>query len=189
MPDELKSRPEKNYARPECPEPARWCAPDGIACEEAVSVFLGALVPLVKPDVVLETGTYLGHTAKTIGQALKAEGRGELVSLERYKDAANRARVRCEGLPVTIHQAQSLEWEPPEGMTFDMIFLDSGYDDRIEECRKFKSLASPRCVLVSHDTVVPTFRAKLEQLAADGVTTRWIYLPTPRGLGIARYAV
>jgi hypothetical protein len=70
----------------------------------------------------------------------------------------------------------------------DLLFLDTLYDTRLEEIKRFKKWASPRCVLVAHDTVIEEFRQGLDALAAAGVTTSWTYLPTPRGLGIARYA-
>src|SRR3990172_4705889 len=75
-------RREELYARPECPQPGRWSAPDGVATETDVSALLGALVRALKPDLVVETGSYLGHTTEAIGRALAAEARGGPICFE-----------------------------------------------------------------------------------------------------------
>jgi len=75
-------RPEQVPARPECPEPARWLAPDGDATEADVSALIGAFVTALKPDYVVETGTYHGDTTVVIGEALRDLRRGHLLSID-----------------------------------------------------------------------------------------------------------
>jgi len=179
-------RREELYARPECPQPGRWSAPDGVATETDVSALLGALVRALKPDLVVETGSYLGHTTEAIGRALAAEGRGALISYEVAADRAASVRQRCIGLPVTVSEQDS-RTAVFVGRIIDLLFLDSEYEARVEEIVRFREWASPRCVLVAHDTVVDDYRRALDRLAELGKTTPWLYLPTPRGLGLARY--
>jgi tRNA A58 N-methylase Trm61 len=178
-------RPDAMWVRAECPEPGRWLAPDGIATEADVSLLLAALVRALKPDLVVETGAYLGHTTAAIGHALAAEARGRLYALELAEDRADHAARKVAGLPVTVVCADSRTWEPPGRV--DLLFADSEYDARILEVRRYRLFASPRCLVVAHDTVMADYRRGLEQLAAEGVVTPWVYLPTPRGLGLARY--
>jgi predicted O-methyltransferase YrrM len=178
-------RPEPHITREECSEPERWSAPDGIAAETAVSDFLGALVHLLKPRFVVETGTYLGDTACSIGTALKLEGRGRLVTLEINPGFADTARIKCADLPVTVLTMNSLDYVPEESV--DLLFLDSAYTARTKEIRFYKVFCSPACVIVSHDTVVDSFRKDLDSLAEKFIVQPWVYFPVPRGLGITRF--
>lgn len=136
---------------------------------------------------MVETGSYLGHTSEAIGRALKAEGRGRLKTYEIHPERAAFVASRVSGLPVDVYAQDSRSFVL-SGPGLDLLFVDSEYGARIEEIRLFKQFASPRCVIVAHDTVVESYRRALEGLAKEGVTTPWILLPTPRGLGLARYA-
>ena len=165
IPDPIP-RAEELYARPECPEPGRWIAPDGIATESDVSRFIAALVTMLKPDLVVETGAYLGHTTEAIGKALELEGRGRLIALEIAGDRALSVQERVRGLPVQVAYTDSLVWMP-SGL-IDLLFVDSEYDARVEEVRRFRPLASPRCVVVAHDTVMIDYRHKFPPLRDGG---------------------
>lgn len=178
-------RAEELWARPECPEPGRWSAPDGIATESDVSTLLGGLVLALKPDIAVETGSYMGDTTEAIGLALKMIGRGRLFSVECDYGRASFVAGRVRALPVDVAYGSSLEVVVPSPI--DFLFIDSEYDTRVEEIRRYAPLRSPRCVIVVHDTVIEDYRHKLEQLARERLVHRWIYLPTPRGLGITRY--
>jgi len=185
-------RAEALPPRPECPEPGRWSAPDAWATETDVSAFLGDLVRALKPDYVIETGSYVGYTAEQIGLALRDLGRGQLVSIELAETKAQQARARTDGLPVTIVTNRAAHVEPTQPV--DLLFVDSGWDDRMVEVRHFHRWASPRCVIVAHDTAVPTdypgvpaFFASLQAVVDDGLVEPWLKLPTPRGLALTRY--
>lgn len=171
-------------ARLDCPYPERWTAPDEYASEHEVSDFMAALVHLLKPDVVVETGAYHGDTSRAIGIALAKEG-GHLYALEIVSERAGVVAQKTAGLPVTVVRASSLDWEPPAAI--DLLFLDTELAIRPLEVRRFRAWASPRCVLVMHDTESGQLQRALDQLAREGETTRWVNLPTPRGLAIARY--
>jgi predicted O-methyltransferase YrrM len=184
--EEPTPRREEMWARPECPDVARWTAPDGVATETEVSALLAALVRALKPDLVIETGAYLGHTTEAIGRALQTEGRGQLVTFEIAGDRAAHVAVKCVGLPVIVMPQDSRTWRPAT-KTLDLLFVDSEYAARVEEVRWFHGSASPRCVVVAHDTVMGDYRKALEELVAENIVTPWVFLPTPRGLAIARY--
>lgn len=185
-------RPESVPARPECPEPDRWSAPDVWASESAVSQFLGHLVSLIKPDFVLETGAYLGYTAEQIGLALRAEGRGFGVSLDTNGDRVEQAKRRAYALPVEVVTVSSMDYVPPQPI--DLLFVDSDFQIRMAEVRRFQPYASPRCVVVLHDCAVPRtypgvpqMLQDMDDVVNDGVVQPWVHFPTPRGLSITRY--
>ncbi len=185
-------RPEEVPPRAECPEPARWSAPDGNATENEVSALVGAFVAALKPDYVIETGSYHGDTTEEIGAALQALGRGRLLSIEMEPEHANIARMRVVGLPVTVTVAKASEVLPDEPI--DLIFIDAGTDDRIHQVRHFKEFASPRCVILYHDSAlleaapgIKEMFADMQTLVDEGTVQPWLKLPTPRGLALTRY--
>jgi predicted O-methyltransferase YrrM len=185
-------RAEALPPRAECPEPGRWSAPDAWASEVEVSQFLGDLCELIKPDFVVETGSYAGFTSAFIGVALVQVGRGAAVSIEVNHARAREAAERCVGLPVTIVCDHSLQYVPTQPI--DLLFVDSGWETRMPEVRRLKAWASPRCVVVCHDPAVPTnypgvpaFLADMQAIVDEGTVHPWLYLPTPRGLALTRY--
>jgi len=183
-------RPEAMPIRAECPEPWRWSAPDDFATEAEVSAFLGDLVRVLKPATVIETGSYLGYTAQAIGRALALVG-GTLVTLEVDGDRAAAAAGRCAGLPVTVLAQSSLTYTPTA--LIDVLFLDSEFETRMPELRHFRPYASPRCVVVLHDSAPTTYPGwelldqGMRAVVADGIVQPWLTLPTPRGVGLTRY--
>lgn len=185
-------RPEQVPARPECPEPARWLAPDGNATESDVSALIGSLVMALKPDYVVETGSYYGDTAVVIGRALDTLGRGRLLSVDSDHDMVVLTRDRVVDLPVSVVHGVASEVVPEQPI--DVLFIDAGLADRLKQLKRFKHYASPRCVVLMHDTAlweaaegIPEFYADLESAVRDGVVQPWVKLPTPRGLSITRY--
>lgn len=159
--------------RDDC-DTSRYSAPDVMGSEREVSRFLAALVDLLHPEYVLETGSYLGHTSQAIGEALFKQGYGHLDSIEIDEDDAERARMTCFGLPVTIHTCDSRAFVSDH--RYDLMFFDSSIGDREAEMRRFRNYASNRCVWVLHDSRNPNL-AKLGGFQ----------LPTPRGLSLGRF--
>jgi predicted O-methyltransferase YrrM len=185
-------RPEEVPARPECPEPSRWVAPDGNATETDVSALIGSLVMALKPDYIIETGSYHGDTTYVMGRALAELGRGHLLSLDIEPEMVALTQMRCLGLPVTVQLAKASEVVPSEPI--DLLFIDSGLDDRMVQIRAFKPYASPRCVIVMHDSAIwhiapgmADFYVEMQKAVDDGVVLPWLKLPTPRGLALTRY--
>jgi len=185
-------RAETLQPRPECPEPGRWTAPDDWASEDDVSSFLGDLVYLLKPDVVVETGSYLGFTTQQMSYALAELGRGVCISLETDAARAQSARERCARLPATVLAQSSLTYQPSQPI--DLLFVDSDFPIRMAEVRHFQRWASPRCVIVAHDPAVPLsypgvdiFLREMQAVVDEGLISPWLYLPTPRGLAMTRY--
>jgi predicted O-methyltransferase YrrM len=184
-------RVEAMPVRAECPEPARWSAPDDWASEAEVSRFLGDLVELVKPDLVIETGSYHGDTSREIGGALASLQRGQLVCLELDPSRAAQTAARCLTLPVEVIEGPSLAYQP--SAPIDLLFLDSDFPIRMTELRYFHQWASPRCVVVLHDSVETAYPGwdlmgrAMTAVVDEGLVWPWLHLPTPRGVGLTRY--
>ena len=184
-------RQETVHRRPACPDPSRWAAPDDYATETAVTKWIAALVSMIKPDFVIETGSYLGDTSLAIGQALQAEGRGQLVTCEPVPVRSDHVRTITAGLPVTVWGASSLSYEPDRPV--DLLFADSEFVLRGPEIRHFAKWASNRAVVVLHDTYpadypgIPELQREMAALVAEGVITPWTLFETPRGVGVARF--
>src|SRR5579872_484136 len=75
-------QPEYHRATPECPHPERWSMYDSMTAEVEVLEFLAALVTTVKPELIVETGAFLGVSAVWMAQGLKRNGFGKIVTCE-----------------------------------------------------------------------------------------------------------
>ena len=78
--------PEYHRATPECPQPERWSMYDSMTAEAEVLEFLRTLVTTVKPELVVETGSFLGVSTLWIAEGMKANGFGKIVSCEYRPD-------------------------------------------------------------------------------------------------------
>ena len=169
---------------PECLHPERWNAPDSTAAETEVSDFMAALCVLLRPQRVLETGAYLGHTTRAMGQALS--GFGWLDALEIDPRRWSQAKAAAAGIPVRVHLADSLAFAPDGEL--DLVFIDSEIGIRYQEMVRFREFGSSRCVWVLHDAMHPLVVRSLEELQSNGIIASATRMPTPRGLAIGRYA-
>src|SRR5579862_1515542 len=74
--------PEYHRPTPECPHPERWSMYDSMTAEVEVLEFLRTLVTTVKPELVVETGAFLGVSTLWIAEGLKRNGFGKIISCE-----------------------------------------------------------------------------------------------------------
>lgn len=176
---------ESNWTAPrvDCPSPECWSAPDRKAAEAEVAQLLGALCRALRPDLALETGSYLGHTAQAIGSAL--DHGGHLDTLETDPGCFLQARERTVGLPVEVHLEHSLVFVPDRPL--DFVFFDADIELRKEEMARYRDFASPRCVWTVHDAHHHLVRDAVNELEEAGIVSASTTLPTPRGLAIGRY--
>lgn len=174
--------PESRFTkpRPDCPNPDYWTAPNGQATENQITNLVKAMVIAMQPEVVLESGTHEGHTARMIAEALQFNGHGRLITIEINPDKATAAKQLLEGLPVEVVCSNNLHYKP-QG-TIDFIWVDGlPTPERIKEWEHFKPYLSANAVAMFHDTGPHRqFRAMLEQ----DKDWRIVHLPTPRGVSI-----
>lgn len=180
-PAPVTAPPELTPPHPECLTPERYHCVDGTAVETEVLDFLSALVRLIKPGLIVETGTYRGASAEAMARALVANGTGHLVTVECDHQRAEAARRRLHGLPVEVITGASLEFLP--NAPIDLLFLDSHRPIRGNEFTHFKPFLHAGSVVVWHDSAPhhPGVRPAIEDLAGQGIIDR-LHLPTPRGL-------
>ena len=71
--DEQGESVQREYTppSPECPHPERWRMMDSQTSELEVLDFLKALVMTIKPQLIVETGTFLGYGTLKMAEGLK----------------------------------------------------------------------------------------------------------------------
>jgi predicted O-methyltransferase YrrM len=147
--------------------------------------FLYTLVRLIKPQRVLETGTWLGRSAIAIASALRDNGIGHLFTIELNGEAAETAarNIDEEGLTtfVTLHVANSLIIELSD--TYELASFDSDTALHVAEFSRFYDRLEPGAIVLFHDTT--GFSDGVTDLQNMGML-EGICLPTPRGMFFGR---
>jgi len=182
---------QQEYHRPtpECPHPERWHMYDSMSAEVEVLDFLKAIVKTLKPEVVVETGTFSGLSTLRIAEGLKENGVGRVTTCEYDPKvyAAAKARFDASGLGewIDARNASSLELNV-EGK-IDLFFSDSDVAIREAEVRRFLPQINPYGLILMHDasSAVKTVREAAKKMEAEGLISV-VLLPTPRGLVVAQ---
>ncbi len=181
--------PEYHRATPECPHPERWHMYDSMTAEVEVLEFLRALVTTLKPELVVETGTFLGVSTLWIAEALKHNGFGKVVTCE-YDPvvfAKAREKIDASGLAdwIEYHNTSSLELSVQGKI--DLLFSDSDMSVREAEVRRFLPQMNPHGLILMHDASshLKVVREAALKLQSEGLISA-VFLGTPRGLVIAQ---
>ena len=120
----------------------RWEVHDGTASEIEMTDFLYGLVRMLKPKLIVETGTYRGHTAMFMAEACLENSFGKVVSCDiENHNVFNPLPDLCD-----LRISSSLDL--PELRTADLVYSDSLVPLRPKEYE----LVKPGCVFVVHDT-------------------------------------
>ena len=88
--------PEYHRATPECPHPERWKMIDSQTTEVEVIDFLRSLVIALKPNLIVETGTFLAYSTLKMADGLRANGFGKIITIEYDPLIFARAKERIE---------------------------------------------------------------------------------------------
>jgi predicted O-methyltransferase YrrM len=181
--------PEYHRATPECPHPERWSMYDSMTAEAEVLEFLRTLVTTIKPELVVETGAFLGVSTLWIAEGLKMNGRGRIVSCELDPVVFTKAKEKIaasELAPlIDLRQESSLEMKV-EG-TIDLFFSDSDPPVREQEIRHYLPQINPNGLILMHDASshMKTVREAALKMEVEGLISV-VLLPTPRGLVVAQ---
>jgi predicted O-methyltransferase YrrM len=181
--------PEYHRPTPECPHPERWHMYDSMTAEAEVLEFLYTLVTTIKPNLVVETGSFLGVSTLWIAKALKANGFGKIISCEfdPLVFAKAQEKIAASGLAewIELRNASSLEMRV-EG-TIDLFFSDSDMPIREAEVKRFLPQIRPTGVILMHDASshLQIVREAALKMESEGLLS-CILLPTPRGLVVAQ---
>jgi predicted O-methyltransferase YrrM len=165
-----------------CSRVELWSAPDAMSSECEVTDFIYALVRLLKPEVVLETGCFLGVTSVAIGRALATNGFGRLVTCDLEADFVAGLRTKASSLHLPIECIHAESTEVIAGLTsVDIAFVDSGYD-RAAEVTALIPKMSRFGIIALHDTAPHQWQVEDEYFESQGL--RCLYMNTPRGLSL-----
>jgi predicted O-methyltransferase YrrM len=182
-------QPEYHRATPECPHPERWKMYDSMTAEVEVLEFLRTLVTTLKPNVILETGTFMGISTLWMAEGVKRNGFGRVITCEYDPKvfAQAKERIDASGLKewIDIRNESSLEITIPG--TVDLLFSDSDPPLREQEVRRFLPQMNPNGLILMHDASshLGTVREAALRLEGEGLISA-ILLPTPRGLVVAQ---
>jgi predicted O-methyltransferase YrrM len=182
-------QPEYHRPTPECPHPERWSMYDSMTAEVEVLEFLRTLVTTVKPELIVETGTFSGLSTLWMAEGLKQNGRGRIITCEFDPVVFTKAKERFDASElkgwIDLRNQSSLELKA-DGQ-IDLLFSDSDMPVREQEVRRFLPQMNPHGLILMHDAsshlkVVRDAALKLEKEGLISV----ILLPTPRGLVLAQ---
>src|SRR5579884_4565777 len=182
-------QPEYHRATPECPHPERWSMYDSMTAEVEVLEFLRTIVTTIKPELIVETGTFSGISTLWMAEGLKQNGRGRIITCEFDPVVFAKAKERFDASDlkqwIDLRNQSSLEVQV-EGQ-IDLLFSDSDMPIREQEVRHFLPQVNPYGLILMHDTsshlkVVREAALKLEREGLISV----VLLPTPRGLVVAQ---
>lgn len=191
--DKLEKIPEPTDARYSCNNTG------GIELE--VGEFLYGLVRMIKPTLILETGTHWGISSSYMAAGLKDNNWGKIITIEYDQGNHERAKLLFSQLELSdyIHPVfGASEGYDPEGKYFDLIWLDTEPGLRFFEFIKFVKFLKPGGYIFIHDlhpllsqtgtTIndVPnwpfgTLPDEIKKMVKDG-ELRPIHYRTPRGL-------
>jgi predicted O-methyltransferase YrrM len=131
--------PEYHKPTPECPHPDRWRMYDSMTAEAEVLEFLRTLVTTMKPELVVETGSFLGVSTLWIAEGLRSNGFGKIISCEYDPKvfAAAQEKITAHPLAPFIELRNESSLEMHVDGTIDLFFSDSDLPIRELEIRRF----------------------------------------------------
>src|SRR5437868_2392240 len=126
---------------------------DSMTAEVEVLEFLRTLVTTLKPQLVVETGTFMGISTLWIAEALQQNGFGRVITCEFDPVVFAKARERIAASPhrdlIELRNESSLEMNVAG--TIDLLFSDSDMPVREQEVRRFLPQMNPHGIILMHD--------------------------------------
>lgn len=123
----------------------------GVECE--VGAFLYSLVKMIKPENVLETGTYTGISSSYMAYAMKENNKGKLITFEvngvHYNEANKRWKTLGLDAYIDSRLQPSLDYTPDRD--FELVLLDSEPNLRFAEFDKIVDNVVDGGIIVIHD--------------------------------------
>lgn len=182
---------QQEYATPtpECPNPTEWRMMDSQTTELEVLDFLKVLVTTLKPELILETGTFLGYGTIKLAEGARANGFGRVITIE-YDPviyAKARERIEAAGLGDWVECRNESSLDTRIDGAIDFYFSDSALAIREQEIRRLLPQVGAHGLIAIHDAssqfkVVREAALRMEQEGLLSV----VLLSTPRGLVLAQ---
>jgi len=162
---------------------------DAQSAELEVLEFLKAIVVAEKPDLILETGTFIGHSAIKMAEGLQANGFGKIVTVEYDPVVYAKAKqnIDASGLSKWIECRNCSSLETDIDGEIDMLYSDSDINIREQEIRRFLPRLKTRGLVLVHDanSSVGVVRDAVLRLEQEGLLSV-VLMSTPRGLVVAQ---
>jgi predicted O-methyltransferase YrrM len=182
-------QPEYTPPTEECPHPGRWTMMDSMSAEVEVLEFLKQVVLTLKPELIVETGTFIAASTIKMAEGLRANGSGKVITCEfdPLVYAQAKERVAASGLQDWIECRNQSSLDMEIAGTIDLFFSDSHLPIREEEIRRFLPQINPNGLILMHDTSshYKIAREAAFRLEQEGLISM-VVLPTPRGLMMAQ---
>jgi len=123
---------------------------DTMTAEVEVLDFLKCLMTTVKPNLVVETGTFLAVSTIYMAEGLKQNGSGKIITCEPDKEVFAKAKEKIEasGLKKFIDFRCESSLETRVAGTIDVLFCDSLPELREPEVRHFLPLINPNGLIL-----------------------------------------
>jgi predicted O-methyltransferase YrrM len=182
-------QPEYHRATKDCPHPERWSLYDSMTAEYEVLEFLKTLVTTAKPELIVETGSFMGVSTLWLAQGLKENGFGKIISCEYDPTVFAKAQEKVKHSSVRewidLRNESSLEMKV-DGQ-IDLLFSDSDMPIREQEVRRYLPQLNPYGLILMHDASshLKQVRDAALKLEREGLISV-VLLPTPRGLVVAQ---
>lgn len=174
---------------PECAHPERWQMLDPQSAEIEVLDLLEVLIKAVKPELIVETGTFIGHSAIRMARALQANSFGKIITVEYDPAVFAKAKqnIDASGLGRWIEYRNASSLETTIKGTIDLLYCDSDVNIREQEVRRFLPQVRARGLVLIHDASshFKVVREAALRLEAEGLLSV-VLVSTPRGLCIAQ---
>lgn len=146
--------------------------PEAWSSEEEVSDFLYGMVRMIKPERVVEIGTFEGDAAVAIARGLRDNNFGHLITTD-IKDYGQEKVLSDEGLSeyVTFVKENPNEYLDSLPGGVDMVFIDDGhaYHEVIRDLEKAHRLIKVHGFILGHDVLMIPDVTR----AYDNFTTRY----------------
>ncbi len=182
--------PERTPQSELVPRPRLWSMLDGKTPEIEALEFLYALTRMIKPDYVVETSAWLGHSAAAIGRALAQNNNGRLVALEPDEECFEVAagRIHDRSLDGFVEVVAEPGWKYAPGAGIDFLLLDSEYLFHVREFRHLCPRLKPGCIVAICDAGSRRGKSfqSYSELAKE-FPLPGFFLPSPRGMALCRY--
>jgi len=137
-------------------EKPKWTEFDGTSSELEMSELLYGLVRMLKPKLLVETGTYKGFTTAWLADAIKENNYGEFISCDINEEYITLAQKYLSSLELSkfVELRCISSYLVEELKEADFIYSDSDYQCRAKEIE----LAKKGCIIVIHDTTLESWK-------------------------------
>jgi len=160
-----------------------------MSAEVEVLDFLKQVVLTLKPELIVETGTFIAASTIKMAEGLRENGSGKLITCEfdPLVYAKAKERVASSGLQDCIECRNQSSLDMQINGTIDLFFSDSHLPIREDEIRRFLPQINPNGLILMHDTSshYKIAREAAFRLEQEGLISM-VVLPTPRGLMMAQ---